>query len=364
MLPLSAPFIIKTMETKNRFLRSATMENMADAEGYVTDDHYRLYFELAQGGAGLLITGAAAVQKSGRVWGGQIGIWDDLHVSGLSKIPAIVHRFGDGAKCAIQLHHGGAAGYGYSYGVGDSDYSLKNATDVQIQKTIDAFGKAAVRARSAGFDAIAVHGAHGYLISQFLSPLTNDRKDAWGGDLEHRLRFPLTVVDSIKKAAGRDMPLLWKLNCDDFLNGGMGMDAYAEAAAALCDAGVDMIEVSGGMKDQIKLRTRLMKDAGEREAYFHEAIEPFRKAVGKKALTVTGGIRSVRAMENLLDRGVDFVGMCRPFISEPDLPNRLLHTTDRREARCTSCNKCLIRIAARPLKCVEFDPLTAILKKL
>jgi len=352
------------METKNRFLRSATMENMADAEGYVTDDHYRLYFELARGGAGLLITGAAAVQESGRVWGGQIGIWDDRHVSGLSKIPTIVHRFGDGAKCAIQLHHGGAAGFGYSYGVEETGYSLRKATNAQIQKTIDAFARASVRARSAGFDAIAVHGAHGYLISQFLSPLTNDREDAWGGDLDHRLRFPLAVVDAIKKSAGDDMPLLWKINCDDFLKGGMGIDAYAEAAAALCDAGVDMIEVSGGMKDQIKLRTLLMKDAGEQEAYFHEAIKPFRKSVGKNALTVTGGIRSVRAMGNLLDCGVDYVGMCRPLISEPGLPNRLIHTSDRREARCTSCNKCLIRIATRPLKCVEFDPFTAILKQL
>lgn len=348
------------METKNRFLRSATMENMADAEGYVTDALYRLYFELAQGGAGLLITGAAAVQKSGRIWGGQIGIWDDRQVSGLSKVPAIVHRFGDGAKCAIQLHHGGAPGYGYSYGVAETGYSLKDATDAQIQKTIDAFGKAAIRASSAGFDAIAVHGAHGYLISQFLSPLTNDRKDAWGGELEHRLRFPLAVVDAIKKAAGDDMPLLWKLNCDDFLEGGMGIEAYAEAAGSLCDAGVDMIEVSGGLKDQVKLRTRLMKDAGEQEAYFYKAIEPFRKAVGKKALTVTGGIRSVRAMENLLDRGVDYVGMCRPLISEPGLPNRLIYTSDRRQARCISCNKCLIRIATQPLKCEEFDPFTEI----
>jgi 2,4-dienoyl-CoA reductase-like NADH-dependent reductase (Old Yellow Enzyme family) len=165
-------------------------------------------------------------------------------------------------------------------------------------------------------------------------------------------------------AAQTDIPLLWKINFDDFLDGGMGMDAYAEAAAALCAAGVDMIEISGGIKDQIKLRTRLMKEAGDWEAYFHQAIKPFRKAVGKKALTLTGGIRSQRAMEHLLDQGVDYVGMCRPLISEPDLPNRLLLTPDRREARCTSCNKCLIRIATRPLRCVEFDSLTAVLKQL
>jgi NADPH2 dehydrogenase len=100
-----------------------------------------------------------------------------------------VHRFRDGAKCAIQLHHVGAAGYGYSYRVDETGYSLKDATEGQIQETIDAFGKAVIRANTAGFDAIAVHGAHGYLISQFLSPLTNNRKDMWGGTLENRLRF-------------------------------------------------------------------------------------------------------------------------------------------------------------------------------
>ncbi len=356
--------MIGTMETKNRFLRSATMENMADAEGHVTDDHYRLYLELARGGTGLLITGAAAVQKSGRVWGGQIGIWDETHVSGLSKLAAIVHQYGDGAKCAVQLHHGGTASYGYSYGAEKSGFSLKNATDEEIEETATAFGEAAGRARSAGFDAVAVHGAHGYLISQFLSPLTNDRTDAWGGDLEHRLRFPLAVIDAIRKHVGTGMPLLWKINCHDYLDGGMGIPAYAEAAAALCDSGVDMIEVSGGLKDQIKLRTRLMKDSGEREAYFHESVKPFRKAMGKGVLAVTGGLRSVEAMENLLNGGVDYVGMSRPLISEPDLPNRIIQTPDKRKARCTSCNKCLIRIATRPLRCVEFDPLTAILKQL
>lgn len=364
MLACSTAFNIRSLTTKNRFIRSATMENMADHEGMVTDDLCRIYYDLALGGTGLIITGAAAVQESGRVWGGQTGIWDDRHIQGLSKLTAIIRKFGDGAKCAIQLHHGGAAGYGYSYGSQETGFSLRDATEAQIFETIAAFGRAAGRAQRGGFDAVAVHGAHGYLISQFLSPLTNDRTDRWGGPLENRIRFPLEVVRSIRAKVGHEMALLWKLNCDDFIQGGMGTEEYAAAAKILCDAGVDLIEISGGLKDQITLRARLKHEAGDLEAYFHNALAPFRRSLGTAPLALTGGIRSLTIIEHLLKEGVSHVGLSRPLISEPDFPNRLLMTPDHRTARCTSCNKCLTRIASRPLICVAFDPMEILLRQL
>lgn len=364
MLTCSTAFAIRCMTTKNRFIRSATMENMADHDGIVADDFCRIYYDLALGGTGLIITGAAAVQESGRVWKGQTGIWDDKHIEGLSKAASIISKFGEGAKCAIQLHHGGAAGYGYSYGSNQTGFSLRSANEEEIYATIEAFGRAAGRAQRAGFDAVAVHGAHGYLISQFLSPLTNDRTDRWGGPLENRIRFSLEVVRSIRGQVGTEMALLWKLNCDDFLDGGMGIEEYAQAARTLCDAGVDLIEISGGMKDQIKLRARLKHEAGDREVYFRKAIEPFRRLLGTTPLAVTGGIRSLPVIESLLKEGLTHVGMSRPLISEPDFPNRLLRTPDHRTARCTSCSKCLTRIASRPLKCVAFDPMEILLRQL
>lgn len=364
MLKCSTPYNIRSVTTKNRFLRSATMENMADEDGVLRDDMYRLYYDLSLGGTGLIITGATAVEKIGRIWKGQAAIWDDRNIEGLSKVASIIHRFGAGAKCAVQLHHGGAAGYGYSYGSKESGYSLKDAAENEIVQTIEAFGQAAGRVQIAGFDAIAVHGAHGYLPSQFLSPLTNNRSDRWGGPLENRLRFSLEVVHSIRQHVGSEMPILWKINCDDYLDGGMGLEAYAEAAAGLSEAGVDLIEISGGMKDQIQLRARLKQQTGDGEAYFGRAIAEFRKRLGNKALAVTGGIRSLSVMEGLLETGLTHLGMSRPLISEPDLPNRLLKTHDRRTARCISCNKCLVRIASDSLKCVEFDPMEAILRQI
>jgi 2,4-dienoyl-CoA reductase-like NADH-dependent reductase (Old Yellow Enzyme family) len=122
--------------------------------------------------------------------------------------------------------------------------------------------------------------------------------------------------------------------------------------------------MSGGLKDQIRLRARLKKEAGDREAYFSDALPFFRKALIRTPLAITGGIRSLETMEDLLNNGMDLIGLCRPLICEPDLPLRLLSTPDHRPARCTSCNQCLLRIARQPVKCLEFDPFQKIIQPL
>lgn len=352
---INSSFTLKNITIKNRFMRSATMENMADKEGFVTEDLLKLYQDLAAGGTGLIITGACAIEKSGKVWDHQMAVWDDSYIEGLEKIAGVIHRYGDGCKCAVQLHHGGAAGYGYSYGGKNNSYTLKDLTEQEIKNTIRAFGEAALRIRKAGFDAVAVHGAHGYLISQFLSPITNNRTDQWGGNLEGRLRFALEVCYAIREKAGDALPMLWKVNCNDYHQDGQGLEGYVRMAAKLTDAGVDLIEISGGVRDQIKLRARLGREAGPKEAYFHEAIKPFRDAVGDKALAITGGIRSLNAMENLLADGVDLIGISRPLICEPDLPGKMLKERVQNEAQCISCNKCLLSIAREPISCMKSD---------
>jgi 2,4-dienoyl-CoA reductase-like NADH-dependent reductase (Old Yellow Enzyme family) len=358
MLDVQTPFTIKNLTVKNRILRSATMENMADERGYVTADLVSLYKNLALGGTGLIVTGASAVEQKARVWRHQTAVWDDRHIDGLAQIARIIQCHG--SKSAIQLHHGGMTGFGYSYGSRDSTYSLNDASDSDIRNTIEAFGRAALRAQMAGFDAIAVHAAHGYLISQFLTPLTNHRKDKWGGNLTNRTRFALEVCQAIRTSVGPDLPLLWKMNCADYCEGGSDIEEYARIAKSLVNAGVDLIEVSGGVKEQVKLRGRLKEEAGDQEAYFRDAIAPFRKAIGNKALAITGGVRSLDIMQGLIDEGVDMVGMCRPLISEPYFANQIFDSPAQTTARCTSCNKCLLRIAAQPLKCVEFDKTAAV----
>lgn len=355
MLNVETPFTIQSMTVKNRILRSATMENMADEKGFVTDALVNLYYDLAIGGTGLIITGASAVEQKGRVWSHQTALWDDRFIKGLAKISKVIHQHGSNCKCAVQLHHGGMAGFGYSYGSKDGGYFLNAVAESEIRKTIDAFGNAAVRVRRAGFDAVCVHAAHGYLISQFLSPLTNDRGDKWGGNLENRMRFALEVCQSIRNKAGQDFPLLWKMNCSDYCNGGSEIAEYTQTAKELIKAGVDLIEISGGIKEQIKLRNKLKKKAGKKEAYFRDAIKPFRNMIGNKALAITGGIRSLNIMQDLMDEGVDMVGICRPLISEPEFPNKIFGAPEKTAARCISCNKCLLRIATQPLRCVEFD---------
>jgi len=355
---------VKDMTIKNRFLRSATMENMADTDGFVTNELLKVYYDLALGGTGLIITGACSVEERAKTWHQQTAIWSDQHIESMGKIARIIQDYGDGCKSAVQLHHGGMVGFGYSYGAKDTQYSLKNATEAEIRDVIKAFGKSALRVKKGGFDAVAVHGAHGYLISQFLSPVTNKRTDSWGGNLENRMRFIKEICYSIRENIGDAMPLLWKLNCADFHEGGQEIEAYAEVAKILVAAGVDLIELSGGLKDQIKLRAKLMKKAGAREAYFRDEVKPFRQAVGKSLLAITGGIRSLTVIEELLEEGLDLVGISRPLICEPALPDRLLKTPDKRSAKCTSCNKCLLRIAEQPLKCVEFDEFKKIVERL
>ena len=350
---VQTPYTIRNMTVKNRILRSATMENMADDRGFVTDDLVNLYSNLASGGTGLIVTGAAAIEQKARVWSHQTAVWDDRHINGLAQIAEVIQHHG--SKCAIQLHHGGMSGFGYSYGSRDSPYSINDAPESDIKNTIDAFGSAARRVQNAGFDAVAVHAAHGYLISQFLSPLTNNRTDKWGGNPANRMRFALGACRSIRTKVGPDFPLLWKMNCADYCSGGSDIDEYAQIAKTLVKAGVDLIEVSGGVKEQIQLRSKLKKQAGDQEAYFKDAIKPFRNAIGDKALSITGGIRSLNIMQGLIDEGVDILGICRPLISEPDFPNKIFDPSKKKTARCTSCNKCLLRIADQPLKCVEFD---------
>lgn len=348
------PITINNLTIPNRILRSATMENMADSNGFVTEDLKRLYISVAQGGAGLIVVGASAIEPRGKVWKHQISIWNDSFIDSLSKIPEAIHENGNG-KCAIQLHHGGASGFGYSYGAGGGTFDINSASSSEIKSIIGAFGKAAARSVAAGFDAIAIHGAHGYLISQFLSPAINQRSDLWGGSLENRMRFATEVSFSIRSEVGVDIPLIWKINCSDYLNGERDLYEYARAAGLLVAAGVDLIEVSGGIRNQIKLRRNLKKKSGKAEAYFKNAIQPFRDTIGNKILSITGGIRSRKVMEEILGEGVDMVGVCRPIISEPDFPKKIFENGDYKGSRCISCNKCLLHIAEHPLKCVHFE---------
>ena len=197
------------MTLKNHILCSANLEEMTDIDGQVTDMLLKLYYELTLGRAGLIITGVSSVCADGRARIHQIGVWSDSHIDGLNRLSTVIHKYGTGCKCAVQLHHAGELSYLNSSQ--QKNDSLHNPQIWNLEKTkqvISSFGEAAKRVKKAGFDAVTVHGAHGYLMSQFLSSALNKRTDDWGGALINRMRFPLKVCTAIREQVGADFPYI------------------------------------------------------------------------------------------------------------------------------------------------------------
>ena len=225
---LFTPVKIGPITVPNRFVRSATHDFMADDQGSVTDAHIDLYSRLAEGEVGLIITGHAHVQPSGKASPHQMAVFDDRFVEGLARIPAAVHRFA--SLVFLQIAHAGRQTKEKLCGcvpvspsaVYDpvSKVMPRELASDEIQALIVDFISAAKRAKRAGFDGVQLHAAHGYLLSSFLSPHTNRRTDQWGGRVENRARVLVEILRGVKSACGRDFPVIVKLNSTDFLEGG------------------------------------------------------------------------------------------------------------------------------------------------
>lgn len=228
----------------------------------------------------------------------------------------------------------------------------REMTGEEIWQIIDAFGDAARRARDAEFDAVQIHGAHGYLVSSFLSPHTNTRDDYWGGDEERRFHFLEEVYESIRENAGDSFPVLIKLNGDDLLPGGLHPEDSLRIALRLQALGIDGIEISGGMRESpIKtIRPKILKPA--EEAYFRETGGLFKKHL-QVPVILTGGMRSRAVMEDVLrKKEADLIGMSRPLIREPGLPGKMLQT-GKEKGDCISCNRCMNFLRIDRVKCLD-----------
>ena len=209
-----------------------------------------------------------------------------------------------------------------------------------IKELVTAFAAAAGRAKEAGFDAVQLHSAHGYLLSQFLSPIFNRRGDDYGGSIANRARIHVEILKAIREAVGLDFPVMIKMNCQDFAENGLTVADSVKAADLMAKAGLDAIELSGGLLTGGKLSpTRPGINSPEKEAYFSEELRAFRKAI-HLPLILVGGIRSFEVAERLVDDGLaDYIAMSRPFIREPDLIKRW-QPGDHRKAECKSDNLC------------------------
>ncbi len=335
--------------------------SMATKEGFVTEDLLNIYRKIAEGGVGLCMTGAIAVNPEGRITWHQMGAWNNQQIPGLKNLVDRVHAYGNGCVIWGQLCCEGAHEWGYSYGQRDAGLSVDVLTEEYIHSIIQAFGDAAARVKQAGFDGVHIHGGHGYLIAQFISPAINRRTDTWGGSLENRIRFPLEVYKKIREKVGNAFPVGIKMNTSDYLPGGHWVEDASKIARIFATVGFDLIEMSGGMRYMIELREALRKKMGEREYYFRDAIPSFRDAVKgtSTALATVGGIRTPSVMEEILSEGVDFISMARPWLTEPDLANRI-KAGDLRPAKCRStyqlCNLCLTKLGRDNVQCVKFFP--------
>ncbi len=354
MPQLFEPTAINGMVLKNRFIRSATYEAMAGSDGTVREQLLEYMAELTRGQVGLIISGHAYVNRAGQAGPRQLGIHSEAMVQGLKRFTSVIHDHG--GVVAVQLAHAGKRGIGTGEhgAVGPSDVieeGVKTASAMDtdtIRKTIIAFGEAAQRAVAAGFDAIQIHAAHGYMLSQFLSPSFNTREDAYGGSLENRARLLLEVYQEIRHRVGEHFPLLVKINAEDFLEGGLTVAEMVQVSRMLADGGLDAIEMSGGTFESGRStpsRVGTAKSA-EREVYYRTAAAAFRQEV-KIPLILVGGFLSYPSAEEVVQsRLADYVALSRPLIREPQLVQRW-RDGQRSKASCISCNRCFATLATK-----------------
>jgi 2,4-dienoyl-CoA reductase-like NADH-dependent reductase (Old Yellow Enzyme family) len=339
---------VKNLKLANRFVRSATWEGMARDDGACTPELIDLLNALTRSNVGLIITGHAFVSPEGQATTRQLGIYSDSLLEGLNEMTDAVHQ--EGGKMIVQLAHGGLRAdpkftgttpMGPSNGEDLVESPGHEMTVEDIKQAADNFGQAARRAKEAGFDGVQIHAAHGYLLSQFLSPAFNKRGDDYGGSIENRARFILEVFRSIRQTVGDDYPVFVKINSEDFLKEGLTREDAIQASIMLDEAGIDAIEVSGGTLYSGKYLPFRKEINFERDqAYFRRTAKNL-KAKIKVPVILVGGIRSYFLAERLIEEGfADYISMSRPFVREPQLISRW-RSGDLRKATCISCNGCL-----------------------
>jgi len=340
---LSDPLILKNgVRIKNRIFKSAMSEQLGDKDHNPTPALVRLYSIWANGGTGLSITGNVMIDRSA------LGEPKNVVLDEKSD-KSLFYAWTDGGKekdtqLWIQLNHPGkqvpsflaktpVAPSAIPLGKGlEKVFNLpRQLSEKEIEKIVKKFGVSAELAKAVGFSGVQIHGAHGYLVSQFLSPRHNQRTDQWGGTLENRTRFVLEVFREIRKAVGKEFPVGIKMNSADFMKCGFTTEESLSVAKALEKEGIDLIEISGGTYESpCMMGHKAGASTQKREAYFLEYADQLKKQMDIPVV-VTGGFRSRWAMQGALKRGAtDMVGLARPLAVEPDFPNRLLNDMEAR----------------------------------
>jgi len=348
MSELFSAFRLGKLELKNRFVRSATTSYWSDEQGILTDPILDYYEQLAKGDIGLIIKGHSYITEKGKAHTGQSGLTDEIHIPRMMELTKMVHEYG--SKIIAQLNHGGATSSTDRATASvhkTENWETRELSVDEIKNIVEDFGKAAENAIKAGFDGVQIHGAHGYLVSQFLSDIVNKREDDYGGTLEKRTRLLFDIYDEIRSRLGLDAIIGIKINCDDFApENGFGINDSIKVAKWLSDRGIDFIEISGGgfqQKPEIrKTRGKAGEESGYNEATWGKHAKKIRAAVPKLPLILVDGIRSRTTMDNLIENNiVDLISMSKPFINEPDFVKLLKNGQEK--ASCIDCRKCISR---------------------
>ncbi len=321
---------------QNRIAKSAMSENMSPRHHGPTKSIIHAYQRWADGGTGLIITGNIMIDRRAIGEPGNVIVEDKTDFEQLKQWAKVVKD--TGLHLWPQINHPGRQAIGALNkevvapsavrtkikGMSALFKQPRALTEPEIFDIIKRFGNTAAILKEAGFTGVQIHGAHGYLVSQFLSPLVNQREDQWGGSLENRARFVLEVYRNIRKKVGSDFPIGIKINSADFQRGGFTEEESMDVVRLLDKEGIDLVEISGGTYERPAMTgIYLKKSTKEREAYFLDYVKKARQLLNVP-LMLTGGFRTVETMENAIADGeLDVVGIARPFTLYPDLVNRI-----------------------------------------
>ncbi len=345
---------INKLTLRNRFVRSATMDNMAD-KGRLSEAEEKLYRDLGKGEIGLIFSHGLYPTQEGKCSPGQLSVHRDDCLPSLKKLVDTVHE--GGGKIAAQILHGGWMTSPDTTGVPPvgpsavvhprSGLQIRELSSDEVYALVDDYVMAAIRIKKAGFDGVQLHSAHSWLLSAFLSPATNRRTDEWGGTNEKRTNLLRRICEGIRQATGDDYPIIVKLGIKDYHREGKSTAEGIEQAKLIVESGADAIEVSEGLEEDFfhHIRTDAVSP------YYLDECRQLKRHLPVPVILV-GGMRKVSDMQAVLDEGVaDAVSMCRPFIMDPYLVKKIREGSSQ-GSECTSCNQCIAQMRQGQLKCV------------
>jgi 2,4-dienoyl-CoA reductase-like NADH-dependent reductase (Old Yellow Enzyme family) len=352
---LFSPEKIGNVEIKNRIVRSATFVNAANPDGTVTDEFTKIYTDLAKGGTGLIITGIVAIDDEGKAPGNQAGLYDDSQLESHKKFVKAVHEYSD-VKIAPQLSHTGRQGRNSISPSAVLSHLTKKMprvlTNEEIKTMIKNFVNAGRRAYECEYDLLQLNGAHGWMLSNFLSPYSNRRTDEYGGSTENRTRILVEIYNQLRDEVGKNFPITVKLQTQDCVENSITLEEGKKITKIVVDTGYDAIEPSGGGIEPGMMTGKMLPapfiKTEDQENFFLPTIKDFASVLKDTKVILMGGVRNPVKAEKLLQEGIiDFIALSRPLIIEPSLPNRWKEG-DLSPALCTSCNACF---RTAPLDC-------------